>query len=106
MESEEIKYSERKKLVALLLGFYLGIIGVHCFYLGKIWMGIVRYFLFLLSIAFYLIGFFTPGILYRILFDCSLLIIPSLFIWGIVDCILIILGKARDSKKLLVKDWI
>ena len=106
MESKDVKVSDRKKLVALLLGIYLGVIGVHCFYLGKIWMGLTRYLLFLLSIAFYIIGYFTLGLLYRILFDFGLLIIPCLFVWGIVDCVLIILGKAKDSKKLYVKDWI
>lgn len=65
--------SEKSKMTAALLCFFLGGLGVHRFYMGKIGTGI----LWLL----------TGGIL---------------GIGTIVDFIIILCGKAKDKKGLLV----
>lgn len=68
--------SEKSRLVALLLCIFLGGIGVHRFYLGKIGTGVV----WLLTAGCFGIG------------------------W-IIDIILIACGSAKDKNGLRVVEW-
>lgn len=77
-QSSDIKYtpgvSQKNKIVALLLCIFLGYLGIHKFYVGKVGMG----FLYL----------FTYG----------------LFGFGwIIDIILILCGSFKDSNNLPLK---
>lgn len=69
--------SKRSRLVASLLCFFFGIIGVHRFYCGKITSGIMQ-----------------------ILFSWA-----TLFIWNLVDLIMILSGSFKDKEGKLVKIW-
>ncbi len=68
--------SPKSKLAALLLCFFLGIIGGHCFYVGKVGMG----FLYL----------FTGGL-------CG--------IGAIVDFIRILTSTYTDGNGLPIRNW-
>jgi TM2 domain-containing membrane protein YozV len=70
------KYSDKSRLVALLLCFFLGIFGAHRFYVGKIGTGLLQ--------------FFTVG---------------GLGIWTLVDFILIAIGEFTDKRGKKVKVW-
>lgn len=69
----------RNGLVVLLLAFFLGYLGIHRFYVGDKKYGIIMLVL----------GIFT------------LFIISG--IWAIIDCIMILLGKFKDSEGRVVK---
>lgn len=69
--------SSKSRLVATLLGFFLGGLGVHRFYLGNIGLGV----------ALLLLGWLTFGI------------------WPLIDWIIVIAGQAHDGDGLLVSDW-
>jgi TM2 domain-containing membrane protein YozV len=69
--------SEKSRLVAFLLCTFVGVFGVHRFYAGKI----------------------TSGIL-QILFGWA-----TLFIWLLVDWIMILAGSFRDSNGKVIKNW-
>lgn len=71
--------SDKKILPAFLLSFFVGVLGIHRFYVGKVWTGIL---MLLLTISIF-------GI-----------IVSS--IWNLVDWIRIIVGNFtdRDGKKL------
>ena len=69
-------YSSKSRLVALLLCFFLGIIGVHRFYVGKVGTGILYIFTF---------GGFGFG-------------------W-LIDLIRIACGVFRDSQGYYLKEW-
>lgn len=71
--------SSKNKIVAGLLAFFLGYLGIHRFYLGYNKIGIAQ---LVLTIA----GIFTCGITS---------IISA--IWAFVDCILIFMGKVPDA---------
>jgi len=73
--------SPKSRLVAVLLAFFLGGIGVHRFYLGKSGTGI-------LIIVLNLISFFVIG-----------------SIWAFIDFILIACGSFKDGEGLLVTNW-
>ena len=60
--------SDIKRLPVILLCFFLGLFGVHRFYVGKIWTGVLM--------------FLTVG---------------GFFIWWLVDLILILIGSFTDK---------
>jgi TM2 domain-containing membrane protein YozV len=68
--------SPKSRLVALLLCFFLGSLGIHRFYVGKIGTGI----LMLITLGF-------------------------LGIWTFIDFIIIIVGAFKDKQGLRVFRW-
>lgn len=68
--------SPKSRLVATLLAWFLGFLGVHRFYLGKIGTGLLM--------------LFTLG---------------GLGVWAFIDFIVIVVGGMRDSDHLRVTDW-
>lgn len=74
--NDELFVSPRSRLVTLLLAFFLGVFGVHRFYVGRIGSGILQ-----------------------------ALTLGGLGIWWLYDNILILAGSFRDRDGLLVADW-
>jgi len=70
----EIKVSSKSKLVAALLCFFLGYLGIHRFYVGKIGTGIV----WLLTGGVFGVG-------------------------ALIDFIMILIGKFKDKDGAVVK---
>lgn len=68
--------SPKSRTVAALLCFFLGLIGIHRFYVGKIGTGLIWMFTF---------GLFGFG--------------------AIIDFIMIIFGAFRDKYGLVIKNW-
>jgi TM2 domain-containing membrane protein YozV len=73
---EMVNISPKSRLVALLLCFFLGALGVHRFYLGKIGTGILM-----------------------------LLTLGGCGIWMLIDLILIVVGSFKDSEGRRVFRW-
>ncbi|QJX79911.1 NINE protein (plasmid) [Priestia megaterium] len=69
-----ITASEKNWLVTLLLCFFLGGLGAHRFFVGKIGTGIIM-----------------------------LVTLGGFGIWSLIDLILIIIGKFKDSEGNLIK---
>ncbi len=67
----------KSRTVASILGFFLSGFGVHRFYLGNIGLGV----------ALLLVGFFT------------------LYIWNLVDWIIVLAGGAHDGEGRPVTEW-
>lgn len=74
-DQEEVQLSPHSKPVAVLLGFTLGMFGIHRFYLGYVGIGLAM--------------FFTFG---------------GLFIWSITDSLRILFGHVTDSEGLKLRD--
>ena len=68
--------SEKERLVTLLLCWFLGIFGVHRFYIGKTCTGLLM--------------LFTLGIF---------------GIWTFIDLIIILIGKMTDSEGKVIERW-
>ena len=69
--------SDKKRLVAFLLCFFLGLFGIHRFYVGKVGTAVLQ--------IFTLCGF---------------------GIWGLVDMIMILAGAFKDKQGRKLEDWI
>lgn len=67
--------SEKGFVPTLLLCFFLGVFGIHRFYVGKIGTGILQ-----------------------------LLTLGGLGIWAMIDVVIIACGNFKDKKGLLVKN--
>ena len=68
--------SEKKRLVALLLCFFLGGLGVHRFYVGKVGSGIAQ-----------------------------IITLGGLGIWVLIDFIMIICGTFADKEGSPLTEW-
>ena len=74
--------SEKSRLAAFLLAFFLGLFGVHRMYVGKVASGAIQ---LLLTIT--LIGIFFVSI------------------WVFIDWIFILTGEFKDKEGKLIKNW-
>lgn len=74
--SDELFASPKSRLVTMLLAFFLGVFGVHRFYVGKIQSGILM-----------------------------ALTLGGLGIWWLADNIMILAGSFRDADGQLVSNW-
>jgi TM2 domain-containing membrane protein YozV len=68
--------SDKKIMVAALLCFFLGGLGVHRFYVGKIGTGVLQ-----------------------------LLTLGGLGIWALIDFIMILCGVFKDKEGRPIKEW-
>jgi TM2 domain-containing membrane protein YozV len=68
--------SPKSRLIAFLLCTFLGVIGVHRFYTGKITSGIFM-----------------------------ILTLGGIGVWALVDWIMILAGSFSDKEGMLVKNW-
>lgn len=73
---EEIKISKKSRLAVTLLSWFLGVFGIHRFYLGKIGTGLLM--------------LFTLG-------GCGF--------WALVDFIMAVSGQMKDKEELVIKKW-
>lgn len=76
---------KKKKVVAALLCFFLGMLGIHRFYLGYTTLGIVQ-------LALTIVGFIT------LILGVGLLMLIGISVWVFVEFILILTGTIKDSK--------
>jgi TM2 domain-containing membrane protein YozV len=86
----ETVVSDKSKLAAALLCFFLGFLGVHRFYLGHVGSGVAL-------LVLYGIGWLTTGIFIGFLF------LGIAGIWEVVDFFRIIFGGMKDAKGRALK---
>jgi TM2 domain-containing membrane protein YozV len=68
--------SDKKRLVALLLCFFIGVLGIHRFYVGKVGSGILQ-----------------------------IITLGGFGIWVLIDFIMIICGSFKDKDGLPLTQW-
>lgn len=78
-QAKALARGNKNQIVAILLCFFLGFLGIHSFYLGNKQKGIIQ-------LAMFLVGLFT------FLFIIGYLILTALGIWVLIDFIRLIIG--------------
>ncbi len=76
-ETATPEISEKSRLAVTLFAFFLGELGVHRFYLGKIGTGIAM-----------------------------LLTLGGLGVWALIDFIMAVVGVMKDKEGKVIKNWI
>jgi TM2 domain-containing membrane protein YozV len=84
--------STKSRLVLTLLAFFLGELGVHRFYAGKIGTGVVMLILTIVGYAtVWLIFGFIP--------------LAVVWVWNLIDFIYAIIGRFKDKEGNLIVTW-
>ncbi len=98
IEAEKINGVSKSRILYVLLAIFLGVFGIHSFYIGDRVKGGVKIFLFLLSI---LISSVSDEYSNFPLFltACGSFIFPALVFWGIIDAIF----TKKDAKGMPLK---
>jgi TM2 domain-containing membrane protein YozV len=95
--------SPKSRLVASLLAFFLGILGVHRFYVGRNETASVM-------LSFGIIGLIILGLAAILSLNDGLLFWGLSFaaasgIWAFVDFVLAVTGHMKDGEGRLIKEW-
>jgi TM2 domain-containing membrane protein YozV len=105
--------SPKSRLVTLLLCFFLGVFGIHRFYVGKISTGILMCLCFFFGvfgfpILGFLLGLFTGGgVAASLIFSgLEVLLIFGSAIWMLVDLVIILTGSFKDKAGRRIFHWI
>lgn len=92
--------SLKSRVVAALLAFFLGMIGVHDFYLGKKGSGFIHLVLTAIGIA---------AVVLMDTMDEIYILAPISFcingIWCIISAFMLLCGSGKDGDGLPVKNW-
>ena len=93
--------SPKSRLIATLLAAFVGELGVHRFYLGKIGTGVVQVVLTAVVAPI----FFAIGLAFAPVAILASLIWSGVGIWVFVDFIFIVIGRFKDKNGLLIFNW-
>ena len=85
--------SSKSRLATALLAWFLGTLGLHRFYIGKIGTGLA---ILILGV----VGWATTWIL-----GFGFIFITIAGIWVFIDFVLTVLGAMKDSQGRLIKNW-
>lgn len=79
--------SPKSKTAAGLLAIFLGLLGIHDFYVGKTLMGVIHIVILFLTFS---LGFWSLLFFGRIIF-------LGLLIWNVIDAVIFFSGKGSDG---------
>jgi TM2 domain-containing membrane protein YozV len=96
---DKTQISNEKKLTLLLLCWLFGILAIHRFYTGKYLAGSLHFLILGLAcfLAYLNVGISQPS---------AIVLIAALFLWWVIDALLIIMGKFTDKEGRPIIDWV
>ena len=92
-KAEAVDVSQKSRLAATLLAWFLGYFGAHRFYIGKTGTAII---MLILNI----IGWSTLWV-----YGIGFIFLIPVWIWALIDFILIVSGNMKDKEGKLIKNW-
>ena len=101
--SDSDDVSPKRRTVALILSLFLGVFGIHSFYVGKFLRGCIQFSLSI--IGFYLLPRQGASDITSTREAMSGICLSLLELWALVDFILILIGKFRDKNKMKIIKW-
>ena len=88
----EASVSPKSRTALVVLAFFLGELGVHRFYAGKIGTGII---MLLLTI----VGYLTMILLFGFVF------LSVVWLWNVIDFIIAVIGTFKDREGKTISKW-
>lgn len=85
--------TRKNQLVALLLCLFVGSLGVHRYYMGRVGSGVAMLVLYLSAFAFLFAGYKWSG-----LYVFAAMAVVGFTVWWIIDLISIATGKMKDKQ--------
>jgi TM2 domain-containing membrane protein YozV len=85
--------SPKSRLATVLLAWFLGTLGLHRFYIGKVGTGVA-------ILALGLVGWATTW-----LWGLGFIFITVAGIWVLIDFLITLLGAMKDSEGRPIKNW-
>ena len=101
--SDSDDVSPKRRTVALILSLFLGVFGIHSFYVGKFLRGCIQFSLSI--IGFYLLPRQGASDITSTREAMSGICLSLLELWALVDFILILIGKFRDNSRMKIIKW-
>ena len=92
-EEKQKDPTRKSQLIALLLCLFVGSLGVHRYYLGRVASGVGMLLLYLAGLAFLFTGYRWNG-----LYIFAAMAVIGYFVWWLIDLISIATGKMKDGK--------
>jgi TM2 domain-containing membrane protein YozV len=92
-EDKQKDPTRKNQLVALLLCLFVGWLGVHRYYMGRVVSGVAMFILYLSGFAFLFAGYKWSG-----LYVFAVAAVIGFFVWWIIDLISIATGKMKDGE--------
>jgi len=110
--------SPKSRLAMTLLSFFLGWLGIHRFYAGKIGTAVTMLVLSVVGILTYVgafiflfvnVGFYShraePGVAFFVTIIPAAILLATTHIWGFVDFILSVAGVFKDKEGKVISKW-
>ncbi len=88
--------SQRRIVIALLLGFFMGSFGAHRFYVGRLPSAIT-------ILILHFVGWFLVFTIIGLVIAWIFFIVVGL--WNLVDLIILLLGRFRDEQNRKLTIW-
>ena len=88
-----MEISPKSRLAVILLAWFLGTLGLHRFYVGKIGTGI-------LILVLGVLGWATTWV-----FGFGFIFITIAGIWVFIDFVVALFGSMKDNEGRLIKNW-
>ena len=101
--SDSDNVSPKRRTVALILSLFLGVFGIHSFYVGKFLRGCIQFSLSI--IGFYLLPRQGASDITSTREAMAGICLSLLELWALVDFILILIGKFRDKNRMKIIKW-
>jgi TM2 domain-containing membrane protein YozV len=102
--------SNKSRAATAVLAFFLGTLGVHRFYLGKISTGLTILILGIVGWVFVVLGIITAATTQSLgslltLMILGYVLISAIGLWAFIDFIIALIGGFRDRDGNEVKNW-
>ena len=106
--------SPKSRLAASLLAIFLGWVGAHRFYVGKIGTAVAMLLLGVASIicaigiVFVAVTDYeaeTPPLLFWIFYGLAYVLSFAVGIWALIDFIIAVTGNFKDSQGKIIRKW-
>jgi TM2 domain-containing membrane protein YozV len=106
--------SPKSRLATSLLAIFLGWVGAHRFYTGKIGTAVVMLLIGIASLICQFSAMFVAitesheidvPLLYLLFSGLSILLGAAVWIWALIDFIIAVTGNFRDSQGRIIKKW-